>query len=115
MNRQEPPVRYLVPAMAVVAMALGFCSGCTQGPETAYGVSTGASLNGTGAFASLLRRQGHQVRSAWRLTDDLAGWADVIVRFASLPGPPDREEAEWYVNWLMNHPGRDLVYVVRDY
>jgi hypothetical protein len=96
-------------------MALGLCTGCSQGPDTTYGLATGKSLNGTGAFAGLLRQQGHQVRSAWRLTDDLARWADVIIRYASAPGPVEREEAEWYVNWLTNQPDRDLVYVVRDY
>jgi len=49
------------------------------------------------------------------LTAELAGWADVIVRFAFAPGPPDREEARWYDDWLENRPERALVYVVRDY
>ena len=31
------------------------------------------------------------------------------------PGPPDREEAKWYHEWLENQPERSLVYVIRDY
>src|SRR5439155_9759641 len=90
-------------------------SGCGRGPDTNYGSSRGASLNGTAAFAALVEGRGHEVRTALRLTDELAGWADVIVRFAAVPGPPGRDEAEWYDNWLAGRPGRDMVYVVRYY
>jgi hypothetical protein len=90
-------------------------SGCARGPETSYGSSRGASLNGTGAFASLVEGRGHEVRTARRLTDELAAWASVIVRFAMAPGPPDRDEARWYETWLDDQPGRILIYVVRDY
>ncbi len=103
----------LVLAFVVVALARGL--GNAHALETGYGSMLGSSVNGTGAFAGLLRNQGHTVRSAWRLTDELAGWADVIVRFAFAPGPPDREEARWYDDWLQNRPGRALIYVVRDY
>jgi hypothetical protein len=102
-------------ALAAVALALGLASGCTRGPDTTYAASSGASLNGSGAWAGLLRRQGHQVRFSRRLTDELAGWAQVIVRFAAIPGPPDREEAAWYIDWLESGRDRDLIYVVRDY
>jgi hypothetical protein len=50
-----------------------------------------------------------------RLTDELNEWADVIVRFAPYPGPPEREEAHWYSQWLDRKPNRRLVYVCRDY
>jgi hypothetical protein len=72
-------------------------------------------LSGTSAFADLLRRRGHEVRTAWRLTGELKEWAQVIVRFAPYPGPPDREEATWYEEWLEEEPERSLIYVVRDY
>jgi hypothetical protein len=90
-------------------------SGCGEKVETEYGSTRGDSLNGTGTFAELLRRRGHEVRTAWRLTDELGDWADVIVRFAGAPGPPDREEAGWYEDWLESESNRSLVYVVRDY
>jgi hypothetical protein len=106
-------VSALVLAFLVLALARGL--GNAHALETGYGSMLGSSVNGTGAFAGLLRIQGHTVRTAWRLTDELAGWADVIVRFAFAPGPPDREEARWYEDWLENRPGRALIYVVRDY
>lgn len=99
-------------AVATAAMAMG---GCARGPETAYGSTRGTSLNGTGAFAALVGGRGHEVRTALRLTEELAEWANVIVRFAMTPGPPSREEADWYEDWLEAAPGRVLVYVVRDY
>ena len=103
----------LVLALVVVALARG--SGNAHALESGYGSSMGSSVNGTGALAALLRTQGHTVRTAWRLTAELAGWADVIVRFAFAPGPPDRQEARWYDDWLESRPERALVYVVRDY
>jgi len=103
----------LVVAIAVVALARG--TGNAGTVASGYGSSMGSSVNGTGAFAALLRKQGHEVRTAWRLTAELAGWADVIVRFSHAPGPPDREEAQWYEDWLESRPERALVYVVRDY
>ena len=63
----------------------------------------------------MLRSRGHEVRTAWRLTSELEAWAQVIIRFAPYPGPPDREEASWYHEWLENQPERSLVYIVRDY
>jgi len=103
----------LVLALMVVALARG--TGSAHAVESGYGSSIGSSVNGTGALAALLREQGHQVRTARRLTSELAGWSDVIVRFSFAPGPPDREESLWYHAWLENRPGRALVYVVRDY
>ncbi len=89
--------------------------GCGGGPETSYGSSRGKSLNGTGAFASLLRQRGHEVRAAIRLTDELAERAQGIVRFAPYAGPPEEEEAAWYHKWLAEDPDRWLIYVVRDF
>ena len=103
----------LVLALVVVALARGSVN--AHALESGYGGSMGSSVNGTGALAALLRKQGHNVRTAWRLTAELAGWADVIVRFSFAPGPPDRQEARWYDDWLESRPERALVYVVRDY
>jgi hypothetical protein len=63
----------------------------------------------------MLRNQGHDVRTAVRLTDDLAEWAEGLVRFAPYPGPPGRDEANWYREWLRENPNRWLIYVVRDF
>jgi hypothetical protein len=97
---------------AVIGLTL---AGCSQGPDDAYGTSRGASLNGTSVFAAMLRSERHELRTAIRLSDELAEWADGIVRFAPYPGPPDREEAEWYEHWLADDADRWLIYVVRDF
>ncbi len=87
-------------ASVLLAIGVQALSGCSTGVETSYGYARGQSLNGTGVFAERLRERGHTVRSAYRLTDELAGWADVIVRFAPYPGPPAKKEAQWYTDWL---------------
>jgi hypothetical protein len=98
-------------------MTIGlFPVGC--GPtevDTTYGRSRGTSINGTGAFAELLRQEGHEVRAAIRATSTLAGWANVVVRFSAHPGPPDQKEGKWLFDWLMAEPGRKVVYVPRDF
>ena len=89
--------------------------GC-QPPEvdTTYGRSRGSSVNGTGAFAEALRLEGHEVRAAVAATDSLAKWADVIVRLPLHPGPPDKDEGRWLLEWLTKKAGRKVVYVARD-
>ena len=61
--------------MAIAMMMMAASSGCARKLETGYGSSRGASLNGTSAFAGLLRSRGHEVRTAWRLTSELQAWA----------------------------------------
>ena len=97
-----------------IAFALGL-SGCSKEIETYYGRRAGESVNGTGVFSNLLSDRRHEVRTAVRLTDELSLWADLIVRFAPQGGPPDREEAAWYAQWLNAAPGRRLIYVPHDY
>ena len=75
----------------------------------------GKSLNGTSAFAAIFKQRGHEVRPAIRLTEELAEWAEGIVRFATYPGPPEADEAKWYREWLADDPTRWLIYVVRDF
>ena len=104
-----------VVARVVLVAALASLAGCSSGVETGYGRSRTASVNGTAALAALFRGGGHQVRAAVRLSDELAEWADVVVRFAPYPGPPQKEEAHWYDEWLNAQPGRRVVYVAREY
>jgi hypothetical protein len=104
----------LVSGALLAASSLAL-SGCGSGPDTEYGASQGASLNGTSVFAAMLARRGHKVRTAVRLTDALEDWAEGIVRFAPYPGPPARDEAAWYRAWLVSDPNHWLIYVVRDF
>src|SRR5512135_3470265 len=99
--------------LLVVALAVGRNS--ATGPRTDYGSPLGNSLNGTGAFAALLKRDGHKVRIADNLTDELQSWAEVIIRFAWFSGPLPADEARWYDTWLQGDFGRRLIYVVHGY
>jgi hypothetical protein len=92
-------------------------SGCGGGGgvEAEYGRVRGRSINGTGAFAQMLRDRGHTVRVTSRLNDQVKEWADTVIRFAPFPGPPGQKEAEWYESWLMEDPARALVYIPRDF
>jgi hypothetical protein len=100
-------------AIAATAIALAGCGG--RAVDESYGRIGTRSINGTGVFAGLLSARGHEVRAAVRLTQELRDWADVIVRFAPSAGPVEREEAQWYSEWLNESPRRRLVYVPRDY
>jgi hypothetical protein len=104
-----------IAALVVTTGAMVSSAGCARAPDTEYGTSRGMSINGTSAFAALLGSRGYEVRAAIRLNDDLAEWAEGIVRFATHPGPPEKEEAQWYRNWLAADRGRWLIYVVRDF
>jgi hypothetical protein len=99
----------------LASLVLFVAAGCSPGVNTQYGRSRNDSINGTGVLAGLFRDRGHEVRAALRLTDELRAWADVIVRFSTSPGPPPKDEAEWYAHWLDEHSGRRVVYVTRDY
>jgi len=66
-------------------------------------------------MAAALHDEGHEVEAAIRLNDDLAEWANGIIRFAPYPGPPDRAEAKWYDDWLAADSGRWMIYVVGDF
>ena len=93
-----------------------FSPGCgIESVDTTPARSRGESINGTGAFAQVLRQRGFEVRAARRATDILAEWADVIVRFSLHPGLPEKEEGLQLEEWLQARPGRKLVYVVRDF
>jgi hypothetical protein len=108
-------VSHRVTVTALGALAGLLLSGCSAELDASYGRSHGQSLNGTGVLAALFRAEGHDVRAALRLTNELSAWADVIVRFAPYPGPPARPEADWYHGWLNRAAGRRLIYVPRDF
>jgi hypothetical protein len=99
-------------ALGMLVLAL---AGCGESLDASYGRSRGKSLNGTAALAALVRHEGYEVKTAFRLTDELKQWADAIVRFAPRPGPVASAEADWYNNWLDEERSRRLVYVPRDY
>ncbi len=101
--------------LGMLALATVSISGCGSGLDTTYGRMRSPSVNGTGAFASLLRERGHETRTFSRLGTRIEDWADTIVRFAPMPGPPERAEASWYDRWLNTSPGRVVIYIPRDF
>ena len=58
-----------------------------------------------------------EVRTAVRATKTLSEWANVVVRFAGQPGPPDVKEGKWLNEWLMESSGssRVVLHHPRDY
>ena len=104
----------VVTSALTLALALGV-AGCGGKLDDTYGTSRGPSVNGTGVLSSLLKKHGHEVRVGIRLNDELANWSDGIIRFATYPGPPGRDEASWFRTWLGENPGRWLIYVPRDF
>ena len=116
MTRSCPRFNFIPATLTVLAItAVTGLSGCGETRiDTSYGRITGSSVNGTGVFAQLLRDRGHEVRAARRLNEELADWADTIVRFAPVPGAIPREEADWYLDWQFQASGRRLIYVCRD-
>lgn len=104
------------PTFAMIGCLCGLVSaGCGRGLETEYGLSRGSSINGSSVLAEMFRERGDEVRTAFRLTDQVGGWADVIVRFAPRPGLPGQAEGDWYLDWLTAGESRRLIYIVRDF
>ena len=93
-------------AVLASGLALLRSAGCAAQLDPSYGRSRGQSINGTGVVADLFRESGHDGpdgpppdRRAGRV-----GRRDRPVRAA--PGPPERDEARWYDEWLSHEPGR---------
>jgi plasmid stabilization system protein ParE len=63
----------------------------------------------------MFRRRGDDVRTAIRVNEELGDWAQGIIRFAPYPGPPSKEEADWFRDWLAASRHRWLVYVAYDF
>ncbi|SIO08968.1 hypothetical protein SAMN05444166_2390 [Singulisphaera sp. GP187] len=100
----------------LLTVAVLLLSGCaTRQVDTSYGRARDQSINGTRTLVELFKNQGHTVRTAVRLSDELADWADVIVRIAPYSGPPEKEEGDWYFHWLSQIGERQMIYVARDY
>jgi hypothetical protein len=98
-----------------LSLAIPGCGFLGEPLETAYGRVRGQSINGTGALAEVFRQRGHTVRVAAQVNERVGNWAALIVRFAPYPGPPEKKEADWYLEWLGGNRHRRLIYVARDF
>jgi len=105
-------------------------TGCSQRIDTAYGQRKGAatySVNGTAVLGDMFDAAGHEVFS-WRwLSPRVRDRADCIVWFPDDFEPPSQEVRDWLEDWLLGgsddllsdwlveQPGRTLIYVCRDF
>lgn len=104
-----------IPLAAIILLGCAFGGGCgwSEPVDTTYGRVSGSSINGTGAFAALLKARGCEVGVTDRLHPKLQ--ADVLIRFSPYGDAPPDEEVEWFNNWLVQDYGRSLVYVVNGF
>jgi len=73
------------------------------------------SVSGTTALARMFEQAGHRVTS-WRyLSPRLSEKADCIVWIPDNFDPPEAAVRAWLEDWLLDKPGRTLIYVGRDY
>lgn len=89
--------------------------GCSRGEiETDYGVRSGKSVNGTGAFADMLRQQGFRV-ATWKRFSPKLDDAELLVWFHDAFEPPTAQQREFVERWMSRGFGRTMVYVGRDF
>jgi len=105
--------------LALAGVAAVLVSGCSRDISTVYGQRKGPgvteSVNGTAVLGEMFERAGHRVSSWGSLSPRLKERADCIVWFPDDFNPPDDNVREWLEEWLMDRPGRTLVYVGRDF
>lgn len=103
----------------LLLLLLVTASGCEETIQDAYGGRNGPyharSVNGTTVLADLLDQAGHKVISRTALSPGLHESADCIFWFPDDFQSPSAAHRQWLENWLIQKPGRTLVYVGRDY
>lgn len=92
--------------------------GCqAEDVEEVYGHRSGIgarSVNGVGVLAKMFEQSGFHV-SAWRLLSPRLENEQVIVWVPDSFRIPSLEVMDYLETWLMNEPGRTLIYIGRDY
>ena len=82
-----------------------------------YGQSAGVAgdnIQGTSLLASMFRDAGYRMTTA-RTLGRTVNRANVVVWFPDRFSPPNKTTCEFFEQWLIDMPGRTLVYVGRDY
>ncbi len=85
--------------------------------SSGYGRSSGeaiSSVNGTSALMKLFRQSGKRVSVSRRL-GDLVERADVVVWVPDSHALPRAQVTRYFDAWLAEKPGRNLIYVVKEY
>lgn len=115
--KQRSRSAYRHTALVAIIPVLLF-AGCSESINTEYGRRGEESLdsvNGTTVFSEMFERAGHDVRTARRLSSRVKNSADVIVWIPVEFTPPTPEIRESLEDWLLEEPGRTLIYVGRDF
>jgi len=119
-----PTAHCLLPtAHCLLILAVLASVGCSQRIDTVYGQRSGVapkSVNGTRVLGEMFEQAGHKVYTWQMLTPQLAEQADCIVWFPNDFEPPSYNNArenvrDWLEDWLLDQPGRTLIYVGRDF
>ena len=94
-------------------------AGCSEEINTTYGQRKGplvsSSVNGTAVLGEMFENAGHKVFSWGILSPRLRDRADCIVWFPNDFEPPTEDVRKWLEAWLLDAPGRTLIYVGRDF
>ncbi len=95
-------------------------SGCADSElQTTYGERSGpyaySSVNGTAVFSGMFELSGDTVFSWNVLSPRLYHGVDAIVWFPDDFEPPSDEVLDWFEDWMLDSPGRTLIYVGRDF
>ena len=87
--------------------------------QTSYGQRSGplvyCSVNGTAVLSGMFELSGDTVFSWNVLSPRLYDRVDAIVWFPDDFEPPSEEVRDWLEDWILDSPGRTLVYVGRDF
>lgn len=117
LEKDTRPLRWICQAALLLLVAAA--TGCREEIDTFYGRRKGipgsSSVNGTAVLAEMFEQERHRVFSWMALSPRLHERADVIVWFPNDFDPPTPAVREWFENWLLDRPGRTLIYVGRDF
>ena len=106
-------------ARLLLCAGLLLLAGCGASPmaRMRYGQSAGVAgdnIQGTSLLASMFRDAGYRMTTA-RTLGRTVNRANVVVWFPDRFSPPNKTTCEFFEQWLIDMPGRTLVYVGRDY
>lgn len=111
----------MTPRSAIACLLLlTALSGCGQEYiENDYGrqrfPGTAGSVNGTDVLAAMFEDAGHDVHTRRTLVTDEMAAADIVVWFPNDTSAPRKEVCDWFDQWLIEEPGRTLIFVGRDF
>jgi hypothetical protein len=101
-------------AATALLLALLLIAGCSR-HTIEYGHSYGKSINGSSVFFDYLEARGHVVRRMFDFQENDLQRANVLVLFNRHKDGLPAESIAQLNDWLLDEPGRVVIYVARDY